>query len=399
MNLKFWKQNAQDKRKPSFVARMHRPNLTLWISIFAIVTFFVWASESEIDQITRAQGEVISSARTQIIQSLDGGVIKDILVLQGDVVKKGQVLVVFDKTKIEAAYLETRAKKVALAATSARLKAEIYGGKPEFLPEIVNYPQFKFNQLALFQKRQNAINQEVSALTEMLGLANKELKMNEPLILKGDVSLADVLKLQRQVADLKAQIENKKNKYFQDAEAELSKTEEDLASTQQLLSQKKDMLDRVELVAPMDGIVKNVKITTLGGVVRPSEEVMEIVPDEDNLVIEAKVKSSDIAFLKKGLPANVKIDAYDYTIYGSLKGNLIYISPDTLTDNLKQNEQPYYRLQVKTEGRRFSGRPNQKLEIQTGMTASVEIKTGHNTVLKYLIKPVVKTISESLGER
>ena len=382
MKLKFWQQNAQNQKNHSFFVGLHRPNLTLWITIFAIASFFFWASKSEIDQITRAQGEVISSARTQIIQSLDGGVIKDILVMQGDTVKKGQVLVVFDKTKIEAAYLETRAKKVALAATSARLKAEIYGGQPEFLPEIGDYPQFKFNQLALFKKRQNAINQEVSALTEMLGLANTELKMNEPLILKGDVSLADVLKLQRQ-----------------DAEAELSKTEEDLASTQQLLSQKKDMLDRVELVAPMDGIVKNVKITTLGGVVRASEDVMEIVPDEDDLVVEAKVKPSDIAFLKKGLTANVKIDAYDYTIYGSLKGKLIYISADTLSENLKQNEQPYYRVQVKTEGRRFSGRPNQKLEIQTGMTASVEIKTGHNTVLKYLIKPVVKTISESLGER
>jgi adhesin transport system membrane fusion protein len=140
-------------------------------------------------------------------------------------------------------------------------------------------------------------------------------------------------------------------------------------------------------------------VTTRGGVIRPGEEVMQIVPLEEDLVIEAKVSSSDIAFIKTGMKATVKIDAYDYTIYGDLTGTLSYISPDTLTENLQQGEQPYYRVQIKTDGRKFSGRPDQKLDIQTCMTSMVEIKTGSNTVLNYLAKPVVKTLNQSLGER
>jgi adhesin transport system membrane fusion protein len=145
--------------------------------------------------------------------------------------------------------------------------------------------------------------------------------------------------------------------------------------------------------------VKNVRVTTRGGVIRPGEEVMQIVPLEEDLVIEAKVSPADIAFIKTGMKATVKIDAYDYTIYGDLSGTLSYISAATLSENLQQGEQPYYRVQVKTDGRKFSGRPDQKLDIQPGMTSMVEIKTGSNTVLNYLAKPVVKTLNQSLGER
>jgi adhesin transport system membrane fusion protein len=155
----------------------------------------------------------------------------------------------------------------------------------------------------------------------------------------------------------------------------------------------------VDLKAPTNGIVKNIRVTTLGGVIKPSEEVMQIVPNDDLLIVEAKVKPSDVAFLKIGLPANIKIDSYDYTVFGTLNGKLTYISADTLTEDLKQGEQAYYRVRVEAQGKRFSSRPNQKLEIQPGMTSTVEIKTGRNTVLRYIFKPVIKTMDESLGER
>ena len=364
-----------------------------------MIIFLTWASISKIDQITRAPGQVIASSRTQIIQSSDGGLIQEMLVKEGDVVKKGELLVRLDKAKVEAAFLETRAKEMALEATQARLKAEIFGGEPKFPQDIKNYPQFREAQLSLLKKRRTAFSEDIDSLNRMLVLSKRELNLSTPLLKTGDVSMADVIKLQKQVADLEAQITNKRNKYFQDTQAELSKIQEDLASTQQSLAQKKDQLDHIELKAPLNGIVKNVRITTLGGVIRPSEEVMQIVPIEDNLVIEAKIKPSDIAFLKTGLEANVKIDAYDYTVYGSLKGKLIYIGPDTITEELKQGELPYYRVQVQTEGKRFSGKPNEHLAIQPGMTASVVIKTGQNTILRYIIKPLVKTMNESLGER
>jgi adhesin transport system membrane fusion protein len=211
--------------------------------------------------------------------------------------------------------------------------------------------------------------------------------------------MAEVLKLERQVADLQAQSTNKKNKYLQDTQAELSKIQEDVAGAEQLLAQRKNQLDHVEITAPVRGIVKNVSITTLGGVIKPGEEVMQIVPVDENLVVEVKVNPSDIAFLKPGLSANVKIDAYDFAIYGSLNGTLKYISADTLTEDLKQGEQAYYRAQVETQGKHFTGRPSQDLEIQPGMTATVEIKTGSNTILNFLLKPITKTLNESLGER
>jgi adhesin transport system membrane fusion protein len=250
-----------------------------------------------------------------------------------------------------------------------------------------------------FRTRVKAINDELEVLQAQLKLAHKELEMTEPLLKQGDVSAVEVIRLQRQVNDLRGQIANKRNKYQQDSQAELAKAEEDLAGVMEVLTQKKEQLDRVELRAPMAGIVKNVRITTLGGVIKPGEEVMQIVPVGDDLMIEAKVRPADIAFLKPGLEAIVKIDAYDYSIYGGLKGKLTYISADTISEETKSGEQTYYRVQIQTDGKQFSARPKESLEIQPGMTAQVEIITGSNTVLSYLMKPITKTLQESLKER
>jgi adhesin transport system membrane fusion protein len=282
------------------------------------------------------------------------------------------------------------------------LRTEVYGFPLKFDNILNDYPDFKSNQKILLNKRQKAINEDLESLTSQLKLASDELKMTEPLLKTGDVSKVEILRLQRTVNDIQSQIANKRNKYFQDAQAELSKNEEDLAGVLQQLNTKREQLDRVELKAPMSGIVKNVKVTTLGGVIKPGEEVMQIVPLGDDLMIEAKVRPTDIAFIKPGLNAIVKIDAYDYSIYGVLKGKLTYISADTITDEnsrSNQGDQTYYRVQIKTSGKRFSGKPNQDLEIQPGMTSTVEIITGENTVLSYLTKPIVKTLKESLTER
>jgi adhesin transport system membrane fusion protein len=376
-----------------------KPSLILWTTLVAILIVIFWASQAEIDQLTRAQGQVIASSRTQVIQSGDGGTVEDMLVKEGDRVERGQVLVRLDKTKIESLYFEARAKVAALRAAQSRLRAEIFGGEPVFSQDVLGYPQFKQSQLLLLSKKRNSIREQVQAIKGMLSLAKSELAMTEPLLKTGDVSMSDILKLQRTIAELQGQLTNVNNKYLQDTQAEMTKVEEDLAGAEQILAQRKDQLAHIELKSPVNGIVKNVRITTLGGVVKPSEEVMEIVPEDDDLLIEAKVKPTDIAFIRPGLDANVKIDAYDFSVYGSLNGKLTYISADTLTEDLKQGEQAYYRVQVKALSKKFSARPDEQLEIQPGMTATVEIITGKNTVLKYIIKPVIKTMSESLGER
>ena len=374
--------------------------LLLWLMVLIILIGGIWAAFSKVDQVTRVKGQVIASSRTQLVQSGDGGIIKEILVSEGDKVKQGQVLVRLDKTKVETSFLETRSKASALRATEARLKAEIFGGEPKFSKDISDYPKFKETQILLLKKRRTAISEEIQSLEGLRLLAQKELSLSQPLLKTGDVSLADILKLQRQVADLQAQITNKKNKYFQDTQAELQKTQEDLSGIEQMLASKQDQLDHTELKAPADGIVKNIRLTTLGGVLKPTEDLMDIVPIEDDLIIECKVKPINIGFIKMGMPVNIKIDAYDYTIFGTLGGKVIYISADTLSEETKQGGQDYYRLRVEATNHQFSKKTEDKrIQIQPGMTAIVEIKTGTNNVLRYLLKPVVKTLGESLGER
>jgi adhesin transport system membrane fusion protein len=373
--------------------------IIVWITALTLIILTVWAGLSEIEQVTRAQGQVIPSSRTQIIQSLDGGTLIDIPVREGDKVVKGQLLARMDPTKPQAAYRESLAKTMALRATKARLQSEIDGSELVFPAELSSHPQFLKSQRALMQKRQSAINEDIRTINEMKAMLIQELDMTRPLLKTGDVSATDVLRLQRQITDLQSQINNKQNKYLQDLQLELSKVEEDLASAEQILLQRKDILNHLEIRSPANGIVKNVRVTTLGGVLKPSEEVMQIVPIDDTLIVEVKVKPADIAFIKPKLSANVKIDAYDYLIYGALKGTVTYISADTLTEDLRQGEQAYYRVQIQTTVRTFSGRPNETFEIQPGMTATAEIVTGHSTVLRYLFKPVIKTVEESLGER
>lgn len=383
--------------------KSHKPAKTsrmlIWGSALVFVVFLAWANWAELDEITRAGGQVITSSRNQVIQVMEGGILVDLPVREGDAIKRGQLLARFDQTKAKAGYLEAVAKEAALTAAVARLHAEIFGGKPQFPPSLGAYSDFKANQLALFNKRQGALQEEISALKQAEELIKEELEMNLPLVKTGDVSRAEIIKLQRQLVDVRGFITNKRNKYLQDCQAELVKAEEDLAGIQQIVTQRKEQLSFTEVLSPMDGVVRNVRLTTLGGVAKPGEEIMQIVPVADDLIIEAKMKPSDIAFVKPGLPAVIKLDAYDYSIYGALRGEVIYISADTLSEEVRGTDQPYYRVQVKTSGQGLTKSGKGPIEIQPGMTATVEIMTGKKSVFRYLTKPITKTIAESMGER
>ena len=373
--------------------------MLIWGSALTIAGFLIWANWAELDQITRANGQVIASSRNQVIQAPDGGVLAALPVREGAHVKRGELLARFEKARTEASYLESATKAAALRATIARLNAEIFGGEPRFPPELTNFAEFRVTQLALFNKRQAAVREEIGALEQSRTLIKAELDMNLPLLATGDVSRAEILKLQRQAADIQGQITNRRNKYLQDIQTDLAKAQEDLAGVLQILAQRKEQLDYTEIRSPVNGTVRNVRLTTLGGVAKAGEEIMQIVPLNDDMIIEAKVKPADIAFVRRGLPASVKLDAYDYTIYGTLTGEVSYISADTLNEEVRGNDQPYYRVQIKTHAHNLISRRNQSIDIQPGMTATVEIKTGSNTVLRYLTKPITRTISESLIER
>jgi membrane fusion protein, adhesin transport system len=371
----------------------------LWVAFVGFVLLLLWAQWAEIDQITRAPGQVIAKARTQIVQAAEGGVLKKLLVKEGDAVTKGQVLGVLERSRAQAAVNDSQAKVAALRITMARLTAEVHGQSLQFPTALQKYPEYVRNQRALFTQRQLALNEDVGALSKSLELAKEELAMHQPLLEAGDVSKSDVLRLQRQVSDIQSQITNKRNKYFQDAQAEMTKTQEDLKTQEETLSDKTQLLGHTELIAPANGIVKNIKIHTEGGVLRPSEELLQILPTSEDLIVEAKLKPIEVAFIKVGLPATVKLDAYDYSIFGSLRGVVSYISPDTLSEDTKQGELIFYRVQIKFTEREFKGPQAQNIDVRPGLTASVEIKTGKRSVLDYLTKPITKTLTQGLHER
>ena len=371
----------------------------LWAVFVALSSFFIWANFSEIDQITRAQGSVIPSSNVQLIQSKNGGVLKQLPVSVGDIVDQGQIVAQFEETTAEADYQEAKAQVAALSAAMSRLTAELFGTSPEFSKLANEFPHFVRSQKLLFDRRQSAKREEIENLDAILALVREEIEMNEPLLAKGDVSKTEILRLQREEAELVAKRGKISNDYFQATQAEYNETEEEFERVSQLLIQRQIQLDGTTLTAPVKGIVKSIRLTTVGGVIRPGEDVLEIVPLEDDLMIEAKVAPQDIGFLRVGMDVSVKIDAYDYTIYGDLNGVLSYISADTLEENTQRGDVPFYRVHVRTQGRKFSGRPDAELQILPGMTATVEVKTGKNTVLSYLLKPIVKTLRESMGER
>lgn len=400
MNL-LWFLDAAEKNDASqdLQQQLKRPRAILWLTTIALSSFVAWAHLSTIDQVSRAPGAVIPSSKLQIVQSKDGGKLLALPIVAGSRVEQGDIVARFDDTEAKADYLEAKARTEALTATMARLNAELFGGEPIFSDSSADYPQFKASQLQLLEKRRSAINEEIAAIENILALIKEEIAMNEPLMAEGDVSKTEILRLQRQEAELLAKLTNTKNNYLQDVQEELTKTEEEYERTYQALIQRERQLSETVLRAPVSGIVKNIRVTTVGGIIRPGEDVVEIVPIEDDLLIEAKLSPADIGFVHIGQQANVKIDAYDYTIYGDLNGKISYISADTLQESQAQGETPYYRIHVRTDGRTFSGRPKEDLQILPGMTATVEVLTGENTILNYLLKPITKTLSESMGER
>ncbi len=380
-----------------------------WLSeyslvVYGICAFFAlaiaWSYWAELDQISRAPGQVIPTGRIQVIQSTDGGQIEQIFVREGDTVKKGQMLIKLDDVKLSASVSEARGKVASLMSAMARINAELFDRPLSFPPEVDGFPEFVANQNLLYTKRRQALQDQIGSLRQMLALNQQELDMNLPLLKQGDVSRADVLRLQRQVSEIRSQIVNVRNKYLQDLQAEYTKTEEDLVTAREILAQRTDALKDTKIFAPVDGIVKNVKITTVGGVLRPSDEVLSIVPTGEELILESKMSPKDIAYVRTGQTASVKFDAYDSSVYGSANGRVTYVSPDTLAEQTSQGETLYYRVHIKVDTSPM--KPHQKgekIEIQPGMTATAEIQTGRNTVWHYLTKPLNKTLGEAFTER
>lgn len=363
--------------------------------------FVGWASWFEIDEVARASGEVIASSRVQVIQAVDGGVLSSLNVREGDRVNPGQVLARLDQTRAGASMGETEARLFALRTKGARLRAEVTGERsPRFpaSPNAVAAEQVKVER-ALFEQRRLSLREDLRTLQTGWDLALKELSLVESLAANGDASGTELLRVQRAANEAESRVLGRKNKFLEEARLELAKVEDELAQLSQVLTRRAQEHRDTVFVANGPGIVKNIRVTTVGGVLRAGEEMMQIVPVGDDLLVEAKVSPADIARVGLGLPANIRLDPFDYTIHGSVPGEVVYVSADTLKKETGRGEEIHYRVHIKPNTHPVVTSTGKTLEILPGMTAQVDIRTGERTLMDYLLKPIRKTLSQSLGER
>jgi adhesin transport system membrane fusion protein len=366
--------------------------------MLGLVCFFAWASLSQMDQTVRSNGQLIAVSRNQIIQAADGGVLTQLLVSEGQQVFAGQAVANLETTRSQASFLETQSKLNALQAALARAKAESSGN---FAVMHKNAAKGLFNigQEQVFFQRRQSLNDELQNLNAGLKLSEEELQMSQALAKTGDVSQLELMRAQRQVHETKGRIASVNNKYLQEAKQDVIRLEEEISANQFKLNERQSLLDHSILTTPVDGIVKVLRVTTVGGVLRAGDELMHISPSTGGYVVEAKVNTSDIGELHLGLPVTLKFDAFDYSVYGMLQGTLSYISSDTLTESSPSGAtQTYYRVQVQLKP--ASGVNTLSLtELKPGMTATLDIRTRSRTVLQYLAKPVQKAFSGALHER
>lgn len=378
----------------------------VWTTAFTIVVMLTWASLFELDEITRGQGKVIPSSREQVVQSLDAGVLSELLVREGDRVEKDQVLLKIDDARTGPIYREAREKMLSLAAQAARLRAEAYALPIEFPVEVKEFPALMERERHAYQVRKAALQDQLDALTQSLTAIGREITMTSPLVKKGVVSEVELLKLRRQQAELQAQFADRRNRYLTEANSELTRVESDLAQTRENVSGREDAFKKTVIRSPMKGIVKKIQVTTIGGVVQAGQNILEIIPADDEVLVEAFVKPSEVAFLSIGQPVVIKLTAYEFNRYGGLHGTLVHLSPDTMQDESKPRkpggnpvelDEGYYRLLISISDK-GTKRNGLVLAPKPGMTATIEIRTGQKTVLEYLFRPL-QSVSQALTER
>ena len=369
-----------------------------------MIVFVIWAYNSPVEEVTRGNGNIIPSSREQVIQSLDPGIVTEIMVKEGDMVEKDQILMKLDDTRSSAVLRESEAKVANLEATIARLKAEAYGTKLSF-PDSVS-PELRRREIAAYKARRQVMVDAINGLSQSKAALDREIAITAPLVSEGYVSEVELLRMRRDSADLATQISERRNRYKADANNELLQAESELAQSKENVAMRADPVERSQIRAPMRGIVKGIKVTTIGGVVNAGEDIMQIIPVDDKLLVEAYIRPQDIAFIRAGQPALVKVSAYDYSIYGGLEGKVTLVGADTISNSMQNRandlkldpNQVYYRVLVQTENNSLKDKNGKPMPIIPGMVATVDIKTGEKTIFQYLIKPITR-MKQALSER
>lgn len=394
--------SARIRRRIDRLQQAHRGSHGMLLVVLAVafVAFVGWASVFQIDEVVRAGGEVITGSRVQVIQSVDGGVLQELRVREGDRVQPGQVLARLDQTRFASGVGEIDARLSALKAKVARLRAEVVGQERlTFADELqARAPEIAAVERALFDQRRTGLAEELRTLRVAVDLAGRELALVRDLHAHGDASGAELLRVERGLNDAEAQLINRQNRFLEDARLELTRAEDEINQNEQLLIRRRQEQENSVFKALLPGIVKNIRVTTVGGVLGPGEELLQIVPVDDELLIESRVSPADIARIEPGLPVNIRFDPFDYTIYGAAPGIVTHVSADTLKEQGDQGTLVYYRVHVAPDGPPVRTSTGRTLEIAPGMTAQVDIRTGRRSLMSVLLRPLRKTLDESFGE-
>ena len=412
--------------------------LTLWGVIAFVVFCLLWANFAEVDEVTRGDGKAIPSSRVQKIQNLEGGIVSELFVREGQVVEAGAPLLRLDDTRFASNVGETEADRLSLSMRVERLSAEVEGRELAIPDDIAaKAPGLAQSERQLFASRQQQLKDEVAGLQEQLTqrrqevrefaskqgqyrnsleLLRQEIRMSEPLVAEGAVSPVEVLRLKRAEVESRGQLEatglaipraeaaikeverkidETRGRFRSEALTQLNEVRTDLSKIESTGRALEDRVNRTLVTSPVRGIVKQLLVNTIGGVIQPGSDMVEIVPIDETLLVEARIRPQDIAFLHPGQEAVVKFTAYDYTIYGGMKATLEQIGADTVTD---EEGNSFYLIKLRTE-KSHLGTEERPLLIIPGMVTSVDIITGKKSVLSYLLKPIIRARSEALRER
>ncbi len=369
----------------------------VYLMLVALGVAVAWATVAKVDIIAKANGRVVPDGKEQVIASLEGGILRELLVREGQQVAEGQALALLDPTRFEAQQAEGTSRKLALQGTLARLHAEANAGKlqfPEDVPEAVVEAESES-----FDARQRVLNEAVETNRRSAALLSRELAMAEAMSAKGLMSEVEVMRVRRQLNDLQLQTQERINRYRQEAAGEMVRVRNELALLDEQMVVRDDALRRTTLVSPVKGVVKTIKANTVGGVIGPGAPVMELLPMGPRVLVEARIKPADIGFVKAGQEVKVKLTAYEYTVYGALLGTVVSISPDAMGDPDKAAlpEGTWYRALVRADPSTLQAK-DKPLAVLPGMTGQVEIRTGQRSVLGFLLRPMMKS-QEAFTER
>ena len=378
------------------------PHVTwvLYLMAAALASTLAWASLARVDEVTKADARVVPEGREQVIASLEGGILRELFVKEGQQVEEGQDVAELDPTRFKTQQAEGAAKMIAMKAQIARLTAEAFGRPLAFPPEVEAVPDVAQGERDSYTARKRANDDAVGSNQRGMDMLRRELQMSEAMSAKGLLSEVEVLHLRRQINDMSLQTEDRLNRFRQDASSELAKLRTDLAALQEQQAGRQDVIERTMIKSPVRGIVKNIRINTLGGVIGGGAPIMEIVPIGVQSLIEARVKPGEIGFLQVGQVAKVKLAAYDFALYGAIDGKIESISPDALGDPERavgSVDPTYYRVMLRVDNNTLHEK-GKTLPLLPGMTGTVEVRIGERSVLNFLLRPMLKS-KEAFRER